>query len=37
VNSLDYIALAINQGNFSKAYNIETGLNWIIEFSKVEA
>lgn len=36
VNSLDHIALAINQGNFSRAYNIETGINWIIEFRKVE-
>lgn len=35
VNSLEHIALAINQGNFSKAYNIKTGLNWIIEFRKL--
>ncbi|HZJ58068.1 MAG TPA: S-adenosyl-l-methionine hydroxide adenosyltransferase family protein [Clostridia bacterium] len=30
INSLDYIAVAINQGSFSKAYNIHTGSNWII-------
>lgn len=36
VNSLNYIALAINQGNFARAYNIETGLNWLIDFRKVK-
>lgn len=33
-NSINYIGVAINQGNFSKAYNIRTGINWIIEFEK---
>ena len=27
VNSLDNLAVAINQGSFSKAYNIQTGTN----------
>lgn len=36
VNSLYRMALAINQGNFAKAYNVGTGNNWFIEFSKVE-
>ncbi len=34
VNSLLYISLAINQGNFARAYNVSTGINWIIEFEK---
>jgi len=34
VNSLLYISLAINQGNFARAYNVGTGINWIIEFEK---
>jgi S-adenosylmethionine hydrolase len=34
VNSLDYMAVAINQGSFSKAYNIHTGSNWIITIRK---
>ncbi|MCX7771540.1 MAG: S-adenosyl-l-methionine hydroxide adenosyltransferase family protein [Clostridia bacterium] len=34
VNSLDYIAVAINQGSFSKAYNIQTGTNWRISIRK---
>ncbi len=34
VNSLDNIAVAINQGSFSKAYNIGTGNNWHICFKK---
>ncbi|NLJ41136.1 MAG: S-adenosyl-l-methionine hydroxide adenosyltransferase family protein [Clostridiales bacterium] len=34
VNSLLRMALAINQGNFAKAYNIGTGLYWTIEFKK---
>ncbi len=33
-NSISYIGVAINQGNFSRAYNIDTGINWIIEFGK---
>lgn len=35
VNSLLRMALAINQGNFAKAYNIGTGVYWTIEFSKI--
>lgn len=35
VNSLDRMAVAINQGNFAKAYSIGTGINWTIEFKKV--
>ncbi len=34
VNSLDCIAVAINQGSFSKAYNIQTGSNWKISIRK---
>lgn len=34
VNSLDNLAVAINQGSFSKAYNIHTGTNWIISIRK---
>ena len=30
VNSLDYLAVAINQGNFSKAYGVGTGAGWTI-------
>lgn len=36
VNSLYNMALAINQGNFAKAYNIGTGVHWTIEFRKIE-
>ena len=36
VNSLLRMAVAINQGNFAKAYNIGTGLHWTIEFRKVK-
>jgi len=35
VNSLLRMALAINQGNFAKAYSIGTGIHWAIEFKKV--
>jgi len=35
VNSLDNIAVAINQGSFSKAYNIGAGNSWKIRFRKV--
>lgn len=28
INSLDCVAVAINQGSFAKAYNIGTGINW---------
>lgn len=34
VNSLDNMAVAINQGSFSKAYNISTGTNWRISIQK---
>ena len=36
VNSLLRIAVAINQGNFAKAYSIGTGIHWTIEFKKVD-
>ncbi|WP_096153899.1 MULTISPECIES: SAM hydrolase/SAM-dependent halogenase family protein [Bacillus] len=34
VNSLDNMAIAINQGSFAKAYNIGTGSNWTITLQK---
>ncbi|QDP41072.1 SAM hydrolase/SAM-dependent halogenase family protein [Radiobacillus deserti] len=34
VNSLDNIAVAINQGSFAKAYNIGTGSSWRISIRK---
>lgn len=34
VNSLDNMAVAINQGSFSKAYNINPGKNWRITIRK---
>ncbi|WP_019243864.1 MULTISPECIES: SAM hydrolase/SAM-dependent halogenase family protein [Bacillus] len=34
VNSLDNMAVAINQGSFSKAHNILTGTNWRITMRK---
>ncbi|MGF6990777.1 S-adenosylmethionine hydrolase [Lachnospiraceae bacterium PM6-15] len=34
VNSLDNMAVAINQGSFSKAYNIGTGTSWRISMGK---
>lgn len=36
INSLYRVAVAINQGNFAKAYNIGTGMHWTIEFRKVD-
>lgn len=36
VNSLNRIAIAINQGNFAKAYSIGTGIHWSIKFKKVD-
>ncbi len=36
VNSLDYMALAINQGNFAKAYDVGTGHGWSITLQKVQ-
>jgi S-adenosylmethionine hydrolase len=35
VNSLDRMAVAINQGNFARAYSIGTGIHWSIEFRRV--
>jgi len=35
VNSLYRMAIAINQGNFAKAYNIGTGRSWTVEFKKI--
>lgn len=35
-NSLYRMAVAINQGNFAKAYSIGTGAQWTIEFKKVD-
>lgn len=34
INSLDCVAVAINQGSFSKAYNIGTGITWRISLRK---
>ncbi len=34
VNSLDFMAVAINQGNFARAYNVGTGLSWKIIMRK---
>lgn len=34
INSLDCVAVAINQGSFSKAYNIGTGISWRIALRK---
>lgn len=34
VNSLDNMAVAINQGSFARAYNIGTGTNWKISMKK---
>ncbi|MFV0465760.1 MAG: S-adenosyl-l-methionine hydroxide adenosyltransferase family protein [Lachnospiraceae bacterium] len=34
INSLQNMAVAINQGSFAKAYNISTGNNWKIQFKK---
>lgn len=33
-NSLDHMAVAINQGSFAKAYNVGTGTNWKIIIRK---
>lgn len=35
VNSLLRMAVAINQGNFARAYSVGTGIHWTIEFKKV--
>lgn len=34
INSLNNVAVAINQGSFSKAYNIGTGIEWQISLRK---
>ncbi len=34
VNSLEYMAVAINQGSFSKAYNVQTGSQWKISIRR---
>ena len=34
VNSLDFMAVAINQGNFARDYNVGTGLSWRIIMKK---
>ena len=34
INSLDYLAVAINQGSFARAYNIGTGNGWNISICK---
>ncbi len=34
INSLDCVAIAINQGSFSKAYNIGTGITWTVTLRK---
>lgn len=36
INSLYRVAVAINQGNFARAYNIGTGIHWTIEFRRLE-
>jgi S-adenosylmethionine hydrolase len=36
VNSVYNMAVAINQGNFARAYNIGTGRHWEIEFRSVD-
>jgi S-adenosylmethionine hydrolase len=35
VNSMDHIGVAINQGNFSKAYNVGTRDPWRITIRKI--
>jgi len=37
INSLDYLAVAINQGSFAKAYNVGTGSNWHIQIKKFDS
>jgi Uncharacterized conserved protein len=34
INSLQNMAVAINQGSFAKAYNVGTGTSWRIKFKK---
>lgn len=35
INSMDHVAIAINQGNFAKAYNVGTKDPWYIELKKI--
>lgn len=35
MNSVNHMALAINQGSFARAYNIGVGIPWTISFTKV--
>ena len=35
VNSMDHMAIAINQGNFAKAYSVQTKEPWRIEMRKI--
>jgi len=35
VNSLDKLGVAINQGSFAQAYHVRTGINWKINFRKI--
>ena len=35
VNSVNHIAIAINQGNFADAYRIGVGNNWLIKLTKI--
>lgn len=35
MNSVNHMAVAINQGNFAQAYRIGVGSSWLIEFKKV--
>lgn len=37
INSIDNIALAINQDSFAKAYSIGTGSNWLITIQKASS
>lgn len=37
VNSLDKLAVAINQGSFAKAYHVRTGASWKISFRKINS
>ena len=36
VNSLDKIGVAINQGSFSRAHQVESGYQWTVELKKIE-
>ena len=35
INSMEYIGLALNQGNFARAYNIGTREPWYIVLEKI--